>query len=245
VSPARPRVVVTREADRAAGLMAALRRAGAEPVPVPVLRTEPPADGGRALSATLAAGRTDWLVLTSAEAAAAVARHGGYRGAVAVVGEATGRAAATTGLEVTLVSARADAASLAEALVQAGGSSALVAAADIARPLLAERLRTAGWRVEVVEAYRTVAVPPAGPVDAEAITYLSPSAVTAWLAGVSADGTPAIVATIGPTTSEAARAGGLEVACEARPRTVAGLVAVLAQAMGLGPHRRGTSAGSV
>jgi uroporphyrinogen-III synthase len=185
------------------------------------------------------------LVLTSAEAVAAVAHHGGYRRPVAVVGEATGRAAAAAGLDIALVSATPDAASLAVALVEAGGTSALVAAADIARPELAEHLRAAGWRVEVVEAYRTVAVPPAGPVEADAITFLSPSAVTAWLAGVSADRTPAIVATIGPTTSDAARAGGLEVACEAQPRTVAGLVAALAQAMGLGPHRRGTFGGQV
>lgn len=223
-----PRVIVTREAERATGLMAALRRAGTEPVPVPVLRTDPPADGGRALSDALAAADADWLVLTSAQAVAAVARHGGYRGRVAVVGDATGRAAGAVGLDVTLVSAMADAASLAEAVVRGGGSSALVAAADIARPELAERLRTAGWRVEVVEAYRTVAAPPAGPVEADAITFLSPSAVAAWLAGVPADRTPAIVATIGPTTSEAARAGGLDVTCEARPRTVAGLVEALA-----------------
>jgi uroporphyrinogen-III synthase len=221
-------VVVTREADRAASLVAALRRAGAEPVPVPVLRTDPPADGGRALETALAKSGADWLVLTSAEGVAAVARHGGYRGRVAVVGEATGRAAVAAGLDVELAPAAADAVSLAESLVAAGGSSALIAAADIARPELPASLRGAGWQVEVVEAYRTVAVPPAGPLEAEAITFLSPSAVAAWLAGVPADRTPRIVATIGPTTSEAARAGGLEVTCEARPRTVTGLVEALA-----------------
>jgi uroporphyrinogen-III synthase len=48
------------------------------------------------------------------------------------------------------------------------------------------------------------------------------------LAGVPAAQTPAVVATIGPTTSDAARAGGLDVACEAHPRTVNGLVEALA-----------------
>jgi uroporphyrinogen-III synthase len=231
---ARPRVVVTRERERAGGLVVAIRRAGAVPVHVPVLRTEAPADGGRALADALATTDTDWLVLTSAAAVRAVAHHGfAHHARVAVVGEATARAASAAGLEVALVPVTADARTLADALVRAGGASALVPAADIARPDLADRLRQAGWWVEVVEAYRTVAVPPAGPVEAEAITFLSPSAVDAWLAGVRADLTPGVVATIGPTTSAAARAGGLDVTCEAEPRTVDGLVATLAEAIGL------------
>ena len=61
--PARPRVIVTRAADQAAELLAALEAAGCEALACPVIRTEPA--GADALAPCLdGLDRYDWVVFT-------------------------------------------------------------------------------------------------------------------------------------------------------------------------------------
>lgn len=107
-----------------------------------------------------------------------------------------------------------------------------------ARPVLRRGLEALGWRVEAVEAYRTVPRPvPRGVLlaasRADAICFASPSAVTSYLDQAEAAGisVPPVVACIGPTTSAAATARGLEVQAEATQHTAAGLAEALAGAL--------------
>jgi uroporphyrinogen III methyltransferase/synthase len=100
---------------------------------------------------------------------------------------------------------------------------ALLPRALVAREVLPDGLRARGWTVDVVPVYRTDAVAPAA-VEADAITFMSSSAVDAYVDANGTQRTPAVVATIGPVTSERARQRGLDVTIEADPRTGDGLV---------------------
>jgi uroporphyrinogen III methyltransferase/synthase len=117
----------------------------------------------------------------------------------------------------------------------------LIARAAVARDVLPDGLARAGWKVDVVEAYRTG---PAGPhrpalLDAAAaadiVTFTSPSTVERFVEAVGAARAPATVACIGPVTAAAARAAGLEVSVQARDFTVAGLVDALVEWAGARP----------
>ncbi len=107
-----------------------------------------------------------------------------------------------------------------------------------AQPALRRGLEALGWRVEAVEAYRTVPRPlplevlsAAG--GADAICFASPSAVTSYLDQAKAAGAkvPPVVACIGGTTAATARERGLEVVAEASEHTAGGLAAALAGAL--------------
>lgn len=114
----------------------------------------------------------------------------------------------------------------------------LIARAAVARDVLPEGLREAGWEVDVVEAYRTEGIEVseasrAEIVSSDVITFASPSAVEQFAkAGLVsdvtiADGPNPIVACIGPITAAAARRLGLEIAVEAAEHTATGLVEAL------------------
>jgi uroporphyrinogen III methyltransferase/synthase len=114
----------------------------------------------------------------------------------------------------------------------------LVPQAAGARPALRRGLEALGWRVEAVEAYRTVPRPVPREVlsaasRADAICFASPSAVTSYLDQAEAAGisVPPVVVCIGPTTSAAATVRGLEVQAEAAQHTAAGLAEALAGAL--------------
>jgi uroporphyrinogen-III synthase len=113
----------------------------------------------------------------------------------------------------------------------------LVAQAADARPVVAEGLRAAGWGVEAVEAYRTVAVEPdpavlAAADAADAVTFTASSNVTAYLAAAGAGAVPPVVVCIGPVTAATARDAGLPVTAVADPHTVEGLLTALVGALG-------------
>jgi uroporphyrinogen-III synthase len=231
------RVVVTREAERSEPLVDALNRHGAEAVLIPVLRTAEPSDGGRALARALGGlSSYDWLLLTSAAAVRAVRRHLGSappKCRTAAVGPATARAARDAGLVVDAEPHEATGAALAAVLGHAGGPQrALLPASDVARDEVPATLRQLGWEVDVVTAYRTLAVPAGrGALDrasnAHAITFLSPSAVDGWMHAAGPKATPPVVVVIGPTTAQRAAQRGLHVTAEADPHTVDGLLAAL------------------
>lgn len=233
--------MVTREPDRSGPLVDALGDAGATTIPIPAIRTALPADGGRALAEALTAAHAyDWLLLTSAAAVRAVESSpvevpGGAGLRVGVVGAATAAAARAAGLVVAATAPADDssAAGLARVLLANGiePCRALLLASDGARPDLPDALGTAGWAVDVVEAYRTVRLP----VDdeaaerasgADAIVFYSPSAVDAW----EGRELPPVVVTIGPTTSAAVIGRGSTVSAEAAERSVDGVLAALAAA---------------
>jgi len=238
------RVVVTRARTQASGLADQLRELGADVVEAPTIAIDDPSDGGFALS--YAVGRVasfDWLVLTSPNGVERTLDEVGDVRAlagvsVAAVGTGTAEALARRGIVADLVPSRFVAEGLLEVFPAPpeGGGKVLLAVAAGARSVLPEGLRAAGWRVEVVEAYRTVpVVPDADTVArieaADAVTFTSSSTVTNLVDAVGVDGVPAVVASIGPITSATAVARGLTVTVEADPHTVDGLVAALVGAL--------------
>jgi uroporphyrinogen III methyltransferase/synthase len=232
------RVVVTRTREQASSLSARLRDLGAEPVEVPTIRIEPPADGGAGLRAAvdrLAAGAYDWVVFTSPNGVDRTfdllpdARL--VRARVAAIGPGTAAALAERRVVPDLVPARYVAEGLLEEL-PAGPGRVLLARAAVARDVLPDGLRASGWEVDVAEAYRTVAadLDPAardGLAGADAITFTSSSTVQRFVELAGRDAVPPVVACIGPVTAATARELGLDVTVEAAEHTIDGLVAAL------------------
>lgn len=238
-------VVVTRALRQAPALADQLSAVGAEVVVVPVIEVVDPSDGGVALRDTVASLRAgDWLVVTSpngaervlAAAAAAGVGLAGGGASVATVGPGTSDVLDAAGVAVDLVPERFVAEGLLEVFPPppaSGAGRVVLAQAGGARPVLREGLAAVGWEVVAVEAYRTTHPP----VDADlveqaaaadAITFTSASTVRGFVAAAGVDAVPPVVASIGPITSEAARAAGLEVTVEAAEHTIPGLMTALA-----------------
>jgi uroporphyrinogen-III synthase len=157
----------------------------------------------------------DWLVLTSATGARELRRRArGRPGRVAAIGRATADAWGA----VDLVPAVSTQEGLLAELPRPAGR-VLFAGAEGARPLLADELGA-----DVVVLYRTKPLP--GEVRGDLAVVASPSAARA-LAAANPD-VPAV--SIGPETTAAARAAGLQVAAEAATPDVDGLVAAVAAA---------------
>ncbi len=250
------RVVVTRAAEQAGELAGALEELGARCVHFPTITIADAPDRARLLRAAREVGTYRWAVFTSQNGVrrffAALDEVGGDTRAfgaarVAAIGPATARALAERGVRADLVPARFVGESLAEELVSAlsaGGGRVLVARALVARDVVPDALRAAGCEVDVVAAYETkpaagrdvaalAAELDAGEIDA--LTFTSPSTVESFAASIAEAGADAsslagraVVASIGPVTSERARALGLRVDVEASPHTREGLVAALA-----------------
>ena len=127
---------------------------------------------------------------------------------------------------------------VAESLLEAfaahdlAGKHVLLPRAAVARDLVPAELARRGARVEVVEAYRTVApehlaehVREVLALRPDCITFTSSSTVRNLVEAAGAEALRGIpVASIGPITTETARGLGVEVATQAKVFTVEGLV---------------------
>jgi uroporphyrinogen-III synthase len=253
LTPARPlaglTVLVPRARGQAGDFSALLRARGAEPLEVPTIEIRPVASTAALDRAVedLAAGRFDWVVLTSVNGVAALRARAEALGQdpavlakarVAAVGPATEAALRGWGVAPDLVPEAATTASLGRAFPN-GPGSVLLARADLANPELAVALRGKGWRTTEVVAYHTVPVgaldPPArrrldrGEVDWVAFT--ASSTVDGFLQGYGGPPPPGVrVAAIGPVTADTARAAGIRVAATATEHTIPGLVAAIERA---------------
>jgi uroporphyrinogen III methyltransferase / synthase len=238
------RIVVTRARAQASGLAAILRNLGAEVVELPAIRIEPRTDSDEVREAIAAIGGYALVCLTSPngvrllfEALAEAGRDArALAGAtVAAIGPGTRRALAKRGIAADIVPERFVAEALVEALtgVEVEGKRILVARAAEARDVLPDALRERGADVDVVALYETVREEP----DAEAVeaaqgadyvTFTSSSTV-ANLTAALGDRFPtgARIVSIGPVTSDFARAAGLEVDVEAERHDIDGLIAAL------------------
>jgi uroporphyrinogen-III synthase len=230
---------VTRAREQASKLVERLQALGAATVEVPAIEIVDAADGGAALEAAASRVRTyDWVVFTSANAvdrfltllpdARAL---GDVR--LAVIGPGTAAALARWRLRPDLVPERAVGEGLLETF-PAGRGRVLLPRAAVARDVVPDGLRAAGWDVDVVEAYRTVAVAaPPELVDAvraaDAITFTSASTVSHFVEAAGRDAVPPVVACIGPVTAEAAERLGLAVDVVAEEHSIDGLISVLAR----------------
>lgn len=240
-------VVVTRSGSRAHDLVAALQRAGAETIEMPLTTQTDPADGGVALrEAAAEVGRFAWVILTSANAAnrfMAELRDARELGStlVAAVGPATGDALRMAGVEPDLVPAEHWAQGLIEEfpdhVVGSSGARVLFPCADQAPSTIPDGLGEKGWSVQRVEAYRTVALPPPEPAllgrlaDADAVTFTATSSIKAYLALSGPDGAPPpappLVVCMGPVTAASARTLGMTGVLEAHGASSEGIVAAL------------------
>ncbi|MBV8304202.1 MAG: uroporphyrinogen-III C-methyltransferase, partial [Acidimicrobiia bacterium] len=235
------RIVVTRARDQASELVERLHRLGAETVEVPATTIDEPADRGaqlRAAADALRTGAYEWVVFTSANAVdrfTALLRDARQFGStsVAAIGPGTADALRSFGIEADLVPPRF----VAESLVSAFPStphdgSVLLPRAAVAREALVEGIEAKGWRVTVVEAYRTRAADPSPATLAEArkadaITFTSSSTVTNFVRVAGVDAVPPVVVCIGPVTAATARDAGLTVDAIAEEHTIDGLVHAL------------------
>ena len=245
------RVVVTRASAQATGLRDALAAQGAEVLELPALRVEP-LDPAPLAAAARRLADYRWVVLTSQNAVALLwdaLRAAGLDARalagtrIACVGAATSDALLGRGLAADVVPARFVAEAVLDAMAardDVRGTRVLYVAAEGARPVLPDGMRTLGCTVDVVPAYR--AVPDgagseqlrtslaAGGVDA--VTFASASAVRGYVDAVGAElarRAPAV--TIGPVTTEAARAAAIPLAGEAKTASIDALVAAVAAAL--------------
>ncbi|MDZ4828116.1 MAG: uroporphyrinogen-III C-methyltransferase [Actinomycetota bacterium] len=232
------RIVVTRAREQASGLRTQLEALGAEVVELPAIVLEP------IEFAVPDLGGFEWIVFTSANGVTAffgaLDRSGRDARAlhpvrVAAIGPGTADALATRGVRADLVPERFVAESLLDAFPAPAraGAGVLLPRAEVARNVLPEGLREAGYEVDVLAVYRTVAAAPdPGELErartADAVTFTSSSTVTNFCDLVGdLSGAQPLVVSIGPVTSTTARARGLRVDAEADPHTIDGLVVAL------------------
>lgn len=241
------RVVVTRARADASALATRLSALGAEVVELPTIEVTDPDDGGcqlRRAAGDLTDGRYEWVVFTSPRAVERLvpllhdARAFGSAG-IAAIGPGTASALAARQLVADLMPR----VFVAEALVDAfapGSGEVLLPRAAAARDVLPFGLAAKGWKVDVVEAYRTVVARPdraalAAAGRADAIAFTSSSTVTNYREVAGTGAIPSVVACIGPITAATARSAGFVVDIVADEHSIDGLVAALVKALASAP----------
>ena len=247
------RILVTRPAHQADALAAPLRAQGAEPVVMPAIElVDADLAPIREAIERLRGGGYDDVVFTSVngverfaarlrEAGGDARSFGGAR--LAAIGPATATALERRGVRADLVPGTYTSAALLEALrVQSlgpiAGRRVLLARAAQGAAVLSDGLRASGALVDDVALYDVRAAPAdpavverlrAGEIDT--IAFTSPSTVQGLIEQVEPEVLGGVkVASIGPTTGDAARANGLTVHIEAAVHTIEGLVQAIIEA---------------
>jgi uroporphyrinogen III methyltransferase/synthase len=246
-------VVVTRARAQASELSDRLRALGAAVVELPVIRIAPVAASPAIDAALDSLGDYRLVVLTSVNGVDALFARLAERGrdarslspqaTVVAIGPATAERLAAHGVRADLVPERFVAEGILEALAarDLDGERVLVARARGSRPDLVDGLRARGAAVDEVELYEAVSEPAdadalAAAIAADHLTFTASSTVRSFMALLGPGDREALragprVVSIGPITSDTARAEGLEVHAEAAEFTIPGLVdALLADA---------------
>jgi uroporphyrinogen-III synthase len=236
-------IVVTRPADSPTDLVDELERRGAHVIAAATIEVVPARSAAltRALR-ELAAGRFEWVTLTSARTVEVLSSRVDpidVRARVAAIGDGTADAfRAWSGRRADLVPRAFTTSALARAFPR-GIGRVLCARADVAPDGLEDALAAKGWRADRVDAYRTRAPRRLSPEASralasgrvDAVTFTSASTVRGFVAAVGeVRGSPRVVC-IGPVTSKEARAHGLPVHAVADPHNVRGLVAAVERAL--------------
>lgn len=239
------RVVVTRAKEQSGELADRLRRLGAEVVELPVIALAPVENLEPLETALARLAEYRWAIFTSVNGVRwffelAGERAQGLSGVrVAAVGPATAAALRERGIEPAVLPEEFVAESLVEALLNEAidGARVLLPRAASARHVLPDALRMRGAVVDDVPVYRNI-VPPELAEAAEAlfsgagrpdwVTLTSSSTVKNLLAAVGYERLSGMrLASIGPVTTATAIQHGLEIATEADPHTLDGLVDAL------------------
>ena len=250
----RPLVVITRDERDDGRLAAALEARGLATFPLETVAVQPGPELQRLDALLSEIGPEDWLIFTSGHAVDVVCARPGWpssesaRPRLAAVGGATAARLRERGAAPELVASGPGARSLAEALASytsLRGIHVVWPRSSIARRELAERLAAAGAHVSEVVAYRiepitSPALPEFRQLLAEgrlaAITFLSPSSAHGLATALGAgDLAPLVgrvlVASIGPSTSEALRKLLATPQLEARSPSIETLAEDLAAAL--------------
>lgn len=243
------RIVVTRAKGQAEALSGRLHALGADVIELPTIAIQPAADYAALDCAIQHLDEYDWLIFTSAngvkffldrlDRSPADLRR--LRARICAIGPATRRAVESLHLKVDLMGKEYVAESLLEAFAahDLSGKRILLPRAAVARDILPAELARRGARIDVVEAYRTVVPPDAAERAQEIfsaakkpdwITFTSSSTVQNLVNLIPARDLAGVrIASIGPVTSAAAHAAGLEVTVEAAAYTIDGLVDAILQ----------------
>ncbi|MBJ7355112.1 MAG: uroporphyrinogen-III C-methyltransferase [Thermoleophilaceae bacterium] len=237
-------IAVTRARAQASKFAAQLRELGANVVQAPAISSRHRSD--EAVAAAVEEVETfEFIAFTSANGVEAffeaLERAGKdaralFGATVAVVGGATKDALAAHGIVADHVPQRQTAEGLLDALagVDVTGKRFLLPLASDPRPVLADGLRDRGAEVHQVAVYDTVVegLSPeqvAAVADSEFVTFASGSAVHSLMQAIG--GPEALrgcaLVSIGPTTSDALRAHGLEPTAEAAQSDIDGLLTAL------------------
>ena len=205
------RLIVTRPEGQQDELACRLEELGHEVVRCPLIAIEPVGD------AQVDVDGYDWVIVTSVSGARELTRRmRGRPKRLAAIGRATAEALGGADL-VPRVSTQEG---LLEELPRPAGR-VLFAGAEGARTLLADELGA-----DVLVLYRTRTLTPSPPPQGDLTVLASASAARAY--GALSTGTPAV--SIGPETTSAARAAGVEVVAEAETHDLDGLVAAVVAA---------------
>lgn len=246
------KILVTRPRHQSRALAKPLEALGAEVIPAPAIRIEPPDDFAPLDRALERLDDYDWLVFTSVNAVDAFfercKRAPHLR--VAAVGPATADAVRDRGVAVEITPQRCVAEALVEALsahTSLAGKRFLLPLADIARETLPRSLSEAGAIVDVVVAYRTVhdleevgksaRLVEQGVLDA--VTFTSGSTARSFFGNIPPRIHPLVTAaSIGPITSRVLREYEVEPKIEAKAYTTDGLVEAISLYFGEGELSR-------
>lgn len=242
-----PTMLVTRPAAQAAELVGLLRERGVRSVAVPTVAIDHSSAAADLDHLLVTLDGADWLVLTSANGAEALAARIAITGRtipagtrVAAVGPATADALRAAGLRVDHVPSEYLTAEIASGLGDLRDRRVVLARADAATPELRDALFARGARVEEIIAYRTLEGPAqsrdplraALHAEVDGITFTSSSTVRGLLRLASsvdrgrARSLPAFC--IGPITADTARRAGFHVAVVAAEHTAVGLATAIA-----------------
>lgn len=212
------KLIVTRPEGQERELVTRLETLGHEVVHCPLIRVEPLGD------TPVGVAEYDWVVVTSPNGARELLRRArGTMPRVAAIGQATAEAMGHADL-VARVSTQEG---LLEEFPRPAGR-VLVAAAEGARRLLAD-----GLDADFIALYRTHELRPEPAPRGDVCLLASASAARSF--GALGTGIPAV--SIGPETTRAARAAGIEILAEAVTHDVDGLIGAVAQVAGNGMSR--------
>ena len=244
------RIIVTRAREQADALSSRLETLGACVIEAPAIEIRPASDYGPLDAAIARLASYDWMIFTSANGVrfflerldASKNDLRALRARICAIGPATRAALEALHLKVDLMGREYVAEGLLEAFApfDLEGKSVLLPRAAVARDTIPVELARRGARVDVVEAYRTEkpVLATAELPAADCITFTSSSTVRNFVA---MHGAAALrdmqVVSIGPVTSATARELGIEVAAEATPYTVEGLVAAVLKTGKTGDRR--------
>jgi uroporphyrinogen III methyltransferase/synthase len=245
ISQSKKRVLVTRSAEQAPALTAALSALGIEPVVVPTIAIVPPTSYFELDQAIAALGQIDYLVLTSVNAVTAffdrLAAQGQDTEALAslqtvAVGPKSAEAIAARGVVPDLVPNDYHAEGVVELLKgRVSGKRLLYPKAALARDLIPVELTEAG--AEVIDPVAYASAPPSDAAEKlqealadrlDLLTFTAPSTVHNFVDMLDAETLTRAkqipIASIGPLTSATAKKLGFKVVVEPEKSTLDALV---------------------